>query len=276
MTEIKGSVEYRLHVDQEGSDLSPPSTEESARQAEERYRRLFQTLTQAIVVQSADGTIVDANAAAEALLGLSRDEMRGVGTPAPHWAVTDENGAFLPAHEYPGKIAARTGKAVFGTVLRVFNRASGTTRWVSVDAIPQFRTGASAPVEVFILFVDITSQKLAEQELRTCCSRFGHTKNCGATAAVALVFGEAERRDLAPGTLKLPPRCRDILNGLAAGHSSKVIAYKLGISARTVEFHRAQLLRRLGARTAAEAVRIALEAERADSGRQDGTPPSEP
>jgi len=58
----------------------------------------------------------------------------------------------------------------------------------------------------------------------------------------------------------LSPRCRDVLIGLLAGQSNKEIAYGLGISPRTVEVHRAQLMKRLGARNAAEAVRIACEA----------------
>jgi DNA-binding CsgD family transcriptional regulator len=68
-------------------------------------------------------------------------------------------------------------------------------------------------------------------------------------------------RDAASRIAALSPRCREVLNGIVAGHSSKLIAYKLGISPRTVEVHRANLKRRLGAHNVAEAIRVAYEAQ---------------
>ena len=59
-------------------------------------------------------------------------------------------------------------------------------------------------------------------------------------------------------TAALTPRERDVLDGLAAGKPNKVIAYDLGISRRTVEVHRARMLKRLGTRSSAEAIRLAV------------------
>lgn len=50
------------------------------------------------------------------------------------------------------------------------------------------------------------------------------------------------------------------MNGIVAGCSSKAIAHALGISPRTVDIHRARLMRDLGVRHVAEVVRLALEA----------------
>jgi len=65
-----------------------------------------------------------------------------------------------------------------------------------------------------------------------------------------------------PRTLveSLPPRCREVLDGIVAGRSNKAIAYDLGISPRTVEVHRANMMRRLGARHVADAIKLALKA----------------
>jgi two-component system, LuxR family, response regulator FixJ len=54
----------------------------------------------------------------------------------------------------------------------------------------------------------------------------------------------------------LSPRERDVLNGLAAGHPNKLIAYDMKISARTVEVHRANLMARMGASSVAELLRM--------------------
>jgi two-component system response regulator FixJ len=59
----------------------------------------------------------------------------------------------------------------------------------------------------------------------------------------------------------LTPRERDVLDGLAKGLPNKTIAYDLGISARTVEIHRANLMTKLGVRSLSEALRIAFAAQ---------------
>ena len=48
----------------------------------------------------------------------------------------------------------------------------------------------------------------------------------------------------------------EVLAALAAGQQQKTIAYDLGISVRTVEIHRARMMRRLGTRSLAEALRL--------------------
>ena len=59
----------------------------------------------------------------------------------------------------------------------------------------------------------------------------------------------------------LTPRERDVLDGLAKGLPNKSIAYDLGISPRTVEIHRANLMSKLGVHSLSEALRIAFAAE---------------
>ena len=58
----------------------------------------------------------------------------------------------------------------------------------------------------------------------------------------------------------LTPRERDVLCGLANGLPNKTIAYDLGISPRTVEIHRANLMEKLGARSLSETLRLAFAA----------------
>jgi two-component system response regulator FixJ len=62
----------------------------------------------------------------------------------------------------------------------------------------------------------------------------------------------------------LTGRERDVLDGLSAGYPNKIIAYKLGISARTVEVYRANMMDRLRVRSLSDALRIAFIAEEGD------------
>jgi len=69
------------------------------------------------------------------------------------------------------------------------------------------------------------------------------------------------RRQEAHGrAASLTAREREVLQGLLAGHSNKQIAQSLGISLRTVEMHRGNMMDRLGASSLAEALTLAMEA----------------
>lgn len=58
----------------------------------------------------------------------------------------------------------------------------------------------------------------------------------------------------------LTPREQDVLRGLAQGFPNKTIAYDLGISPRTVEVHRANLMMKLGVTSFPDALRVAFAA----------------
>ena len=79
----------------------------------------------------------------------------------------------------------------------------------------------------------------------------------------AEMFGAERRRmiEARDRIASLSAREREVLDWLAEGSSNKVIARELNISPRTVEIHRANMMSKLGANHAAEAVRLKLEAK---------------
>lgn len=71
----------------------------------------------------------------------------------------------------------------------------------------------------------------------------------GDTAAIAARLASLSERE------------RQVLEGLIAGHPNKTIAYDLGISPRTVEVYRANLMAKMEARSLSELIRMAILAK---------------
>ena len=87
-------------------------------------------------------------------------------------------------------------------------------------------------------------------------------------AALDIAFARLSNRDAAHASQEdarvriaaLTPREQDVLRGLVRGHPNKTIGYDLGISPRTVEVHRANLMSKLRVRSLSDALRIAFAA----------------
>jgi two-component system, LuxR family, response regulator FixJ len=85
-----------------------------------------------------------------------------------------------------------------------------------------------------------------------------------ASVRAALGVGEkqtqqqSERAEIDAHLALLSARERQVLDGLVAGKANKVIAYDLGISPRTVEIYRANVMTKMQAKSLSDLVRMAL------------------
>jgi two-component system response regulator FixJ len=77
---------------------------------------------------------------------------------------------------------------------------------------------------------------------------------------------QAERAEIEGRVAALSNRERDVLGGLVAGKANKQIAFDLGISPRTVEIYRANLMTKMQAASLSDLVRMALLAGIAKGG----------
>lgn len=69
---------------------------------------------------------------------------------------------------------------------------------------------------------------------------------------------ESRKAEVRERLASLSQREQQVLDGLVAGHANKTIAFDLGISARTVEVYRANVMTKMHARSLSELVRMAL------------------
>jgi PAS domain S-box-containing protein len=127
-------------------------------------RTIFATMPGGIVHVAADGTILDGNAEALRILGLSFDALtrRYVRDFDPE--TIHEDGSHCPATEYPVSRAIVTGEAQPPLTLGV-RRPDGELVWARFSAAPILdRSGAVD--SVIVTFVDVTAYKRAIAEAR--------------------------------------------------------------------------------------------------------------
>ncbi|HEY1387960.1 MAG TPA: PAS domain S-box protein, partial [Ktedonobacterales bacterium] len=124
--------------------------------ASSSYRDLFACTAEGVVIQDADGRIVDANPAALQLLGLTKEQLLGLTSFDQRWHVIHLDGAEIPGAMHPAVVALRTGQAVRDAIMGVFIPAEERYRWLRVNAIPRLIPDRERPVGVFVTFDDIT------------------------------------------------------------------------------------------------------------------------
>lgn len=133
---------------------------------DDRYRVLFENMSQGVFYQQADGSLVDCNPALLEMLGLTREEFLGKNWKDPSWKVINEDGSELSGEQHPSMQALRTGKSVHNVIAGVFNPRRQQFVWLSINAIPLFRAGGNRPYQVFVTLHDITEGKEMEKKLQ--------------------------------------------------------------------------------------------------------------
>lgn len=163
----------------------------------------------------------------------AEDFLDGVSDLAPGWIVTDVRMPGLSGLELLAELKARG----LGALPVIVITGHGDVPM----AVEAMRAGA----------VDFIEKPFEEERLLAALD----------TARAAMAGNDAahaERLEIARRLQTLSGRERDVLEGLIAGRANKVIAHDLGISARTVEIYRANLMTKMKASSLSELVRMAL------------------
>src|SRR5689334_5473189 len=119
-------------------------------------------MAEGLIVRGAGGAITDANAAAEQILGLGRERLRGGRPDVVLDGAVDVNDRPVPAGRLLGDAVLATGEPEAGLVVRL-PRPDGTDVWLSVSSGPVL-DAAGAPEGVVSTLSDITERRRAEDE----------------------------------------------------------------------------------------------------------------
>jgi two-component system, cell cycle sensor histidine kinase and response regulator CckA len=129
------------------------NAEEAVRASEKMYRELFDNNLDGVLFTSPDGTIYDANQAACAMLGMSREEIRHAGRAG----VIDRTDPRLPAllerRQRAGKVKCEL----------TFVRKDGSKFPGEVSSV--ILEDGERPPRAFVIFKDFTERKTREQEI---------------------------------------------------------------------------------------------------------------
>ncbi|WP_292518813.1 PAS domain-containing protein [Methanoculleus sp.] len=134
----------------------------ATREARLRTRDLLDILTEGVVYLGADGRVIDANPAAERILGHASSEMRGRTCSEFRERVIDKDGSECPEDRFP-HIRALTAGIPERSILNVFNPREKRRRWLDILAVPRFRPGEEEPFQAVVVFSDITGQREREK-----------------------------------------------------------------------------------------------------------------
>jgi PAS domain S-box-containing protein len=131
--------------------------------ARHRLTSIFAAIADGLIVMNAHGEVEEWNPAAERILGMTADQLRGQRACHHLWRTVRENGTDLPAHEHPFNITLTTGRPVRGFLHGVYT-PTGDRRWISVSTEPMLDAYGRV-VSVVMSFADVTEQR--DQTRRT-------------------------------------------------------------------------------------------------------------
>lgn len=148
----------------------------------------------------------------------------------------------------------------------LFDADSGD--WEALSIFSKLRADYPAlPIVVMASGAD-TSKVIAAMRIGACDFLVKPLDRDALAASLDPIFNRLARRTMAYWRHRaikarldlLSDREQEILGGLLAGQANKTLAYGLGISVRTVEMHRANLMTKLGVHSFAEAIRLTVDA----------------
>jgi len=146
------------------------TVEEDLRHERDLVARIMDTSPACITMVDRNGHIVYANARAEDLFGLKKDDIRGRRYNSPDWKITDYEGNPFPEEELPFEVVRRTGRAVY-SIEHAVEDSDGKRILLSINASPLLDEKGAFDGMVSIV-EDVTGRILAEQRARQSEKRY--------------------------------------------------------------------------------------------------------
>ncbi len=127
-------------------------------ESENQYHYLFETMKQGVVFHDKTGRLINANPAAEKILGYTLSQLQNMTSENPEWGSLYPDGTHFPADKHPSMLALKTGQNVMNQPMGVYNPVLQEYRWIVISAEPVYRAGEEVPFQVYTIFDDVTEK----------------------------------------------------------------------------------------------------------------------
>jgi PAS domain S-box-containing protein len=178
-------AEQALHAEKQANELK------ALQDSETSYRSIVAVMDEGVVVQKEDATIVACNQTAERILGLTADQIMGRSSLDPRWRAIHEDGSPFPGETHPAVVTLQSGQSCHNVIMGV-HKPNNTLTWISINAQPMFKEGATKPYGVVCTFTDITERKKVELMKNEFISTISHELRTPLTSirgALSLLVG---------------------------------------------------------------------------------------
>lgn len=132
---------------------------------EERLRTLLDNLRSGVVIHAADTRIVDANASACRMLGLTIEQLRGRDAADPHWTFLEEDGQPMTIDRYPVNQVRASGEPLKNFMVGFLRSDLESPLWALCNAFV-LRNALGDIENIVVTISDITERMEAELLLR--------------------------------------------------------------------------------------------------------------
>ena len=144
--------------------MEKKEAEEKLKESEELFRNVFETMTEGVIFINLDGQIVQANSAAEQILGLMRSSIEEHNYISPVWEILRPDGTSMPPNEMVGPRAMKEEQLVKDIIMGI-KSPDKTICWINVSGAPLLDEDNKIS-GVVGTFSDITERRKAEQNLK--------------------------------------------------------------------------------------------------------------
>ncbi|NLW91809.1 MAG: PAS domain S-box protein [Syntrophomonadaceae bacterium] len=159
-----------MHDSSQPGALTPQASDsgniadEELRFLRDQYRTLMNSAALGVVYLDANYNVIDANLAAQNILGLSVDEMKlFTGNNPP---ILSESGEPFPVDQLPHRLALSRKEEVRNVAAGFYNKCDQRYRWLLCNAVPIYSHIDGEPYRILCTFTDITRRKEAELALQ--------------------------------------------------------------------------------------------------------------
>jgi len=147
-------------------------TEKALNESEMRFRRLFETMSEGVILIAPDGKIILANPSAVHILGLELSAIQERNYIVPAWEILRPDGTPMPPEEMAGPRAMSERRSVNNVVMGV-RRPDAAISWINVSAVPII-SDSNKFEGVVGVFTDITDKRAAEEQRETLIVELKH------------------------------------------------------------------------------------------------------